>query len=67
MCSVLIFFPIKVRHISKNLNVSESRKRIASNLTCIEKEPDQGKTLFYFYQYLLPYMYQNAQQNNLIW
>lgn len=32
-----------MRHTPKHLNVTESRRHIATNLTCIENQPDQGK------------------------
>uniref|UniRef100_A0A8W8J8B9 Vitellogenin domain-containing protein n=1 Tax=Magallana gigas TaxID=29159 RepID=A0A8W8J8B9_MAGGI len=32
----------KVKHIPKHLNFTEIRKNIATNLTCIENQPEQG-------------------------
>lgn len=36
----------QVRHIPKHLNLTEIRIHIATNLTCIENQPQQGKTSF---------------------
>lgn len=44
----LIFFS-QVRHIPKHLNLTEIRKNIATNLTCIENQPEQGKILWFVY------------------
>lgn len=43
----------QVRHIPKHLNLTEIRIHIATNLTCIENQPEQGKTRLLCIKHLL--------------